>query len=103
MEKFFLIFIVAILIEGIVSYVIEVPKNPKLLVPIVLGIIAAIAYRLDIPAEMGAMSQLPFLGSIFTGIILARGSNYLYDIVGWITGVSMGTFPTEPGEYPEED
>lgn len=85
MENFLLIFVMAILIEAIVSYVIEVPKNPKLLIPIALGILAAVAYQLDIPAALGAVSQLPFLGSVFTGIILSRGSNYVYDLVGRLT------------------
>ena len=88
MEKFFAIIALAILIEGIVTYVKEL-KNEfhwGLVAPIVLGVFVAIAYKLDIPAELGIVANLPYVGEVLTGIIMARGSNYLYDLIGKLTG-----------------
>lgn len=87
MEKFFALFAMAILIEGIVTYVRELSTNFKavLLAPIVLSVVVAIAYGLDIPAVLGISAQVPYIGSVLTGIIIARGSNYLFDVVGRLT------------------
>lgn len=87
MEQFFALFAMAILVEGIVTYARELSAEFKvvLLAPIVLGIVVSIAYGLDIPAVLGISAQVPYIGSILTGIIIARGSNYLFDLVGKLT------------------
>ena len=87
MEKFFALFAMAILVEGIVTYVRELTTEFKvvLLAPIILGILVSIAYSLDIPAILGISANIPYIGSVLTGIIIARGSNYLFDLVGKLT------------------
>lgn len=95
MEQFFGIIALAVLIEGIVTYVTELTKEfkPQLIAPILLGIAVAIAYGLDIPAALGITANVPLIGNILTGVIMARGSNYLYDIIGRLTNQPAAGLP----------
>ena len=83
--------IFAILIEAIITYVKEFFVNGsfswELLASISLGIIIAIAYNLDIPAYFNLNSQIPYLGCVLTGVLLSRGSNYAYDLLGKLTSI----------------
>ena len=83
--------IFAILIEAIITYVKEFFVNGsfswELLASISLGIIIAIAYNLDIPAYFNLNSQIPYLGCVLTGVLLSRGSNYAYDLLGKLTNI----------------
>lgn len=80
---------VAILIEGIVTYFNEffVSGNMpwQMICSLVLGIIMSVSYKLDLPKYLGLKSAIPYIGSILTGILISRGSNYLFDILKVIT------------------
>lgn len=80
---------VAILIEGIVTYFNEffVSGNMpwQMICSLVLGIIMSVSYKLDLPKYLGLKSLIPYIGSILTGILISRGSNYLFDILKVIT------------------
>lgn len=82
---------VAILIEGIVTYFNEffVSGNMpwQMICSLVLGIIMSVSYKLDLPKHLGLKSSIPYIGSILTGILISRGSNYLYDILKIITNL----------------
>ena len=52
-----------------------------MLVSIALGMLVAIAYKLDLLELMGMKSNIPYVGNILTGLLLSRGSNYVYDIL----------------------
>ena len=84
-NKFSEIISLSILIESIISYFKEffVDGNFPLsmLLSLVLGITIAIAYEIDLPKSLGINSKLLFIGNILTGIIISRGSNYIYDIL----------------------
>lgn len=79
----------AILIEALISYTkdffVSGSFSWELLASIGLGIIIAVAYGLDLPAYFNLNSQIPYLGNILTGILLSRGSNYVYDLLGKLT------------------
>ena len=79
----------AILIESLITYVKEFAVNGhfswEIVVSIVLGILIAIGYNLDLPACFNATSQIPYLGCVLTGVLLSRGSNYAYDLLGKLT------------------
>ena len=79
----------AILIEAIITYVKEFAVNGHFLweiaASIILGIIIAIGYNLDLPAHFNVTSQIPYLGCVLTGVLLSRGSNYAYDLLGKLT------------------
>ena len=45
----------------------------------------SVSYKLDLPKHLGLKSSIPYIGSILTGILISRGSNYLFDILKVIT------------------
>ena len=76
----------AILIEAIITYFNQflVQENFcwQTLFSIALGIIIAVAYKIDLPAHFNLNSQIPYVGCVLTGILLSRGSNYVFDLLG---------------------
>ena len=58
-----------------------------MLFSIFLGIIIAVAYKLDLPAHFNLKSQIPYVGCVLTGILLSRGSNYIFDLIDKLTNV----------------
>ena len=46
-----------------------------------LGVFIAVAYKLDLPAFFNLKSEIPHIGCILTGILLSRGSNYIFDLM----------------------
>ncbi len=82
---------VAILIEGIVTYFNEffVSGNIpwKMIFSLILGMVMSVSYELDLPNHLGLKSTIPYVGSILTGILISRGSNYLYDLINKLTKI----------------
>ena len=76
----------AILIEAIITYFNQflVQENFcwQMLFSITLVIIIAVAYKLDLLAHFNLNSQIPYVGCVLTGILLSRGSNYVFDLLG---------------------
>lgn len=85
MEKFFGLFLLAVVVEATVSYVQEwfVNKNFnwKQIMAAVLGVIVAVGYNLDLIAMFGMQSVIPYLGVVLTGLIVSRGSNFIADLL----------------------
>ena len=81
----------AILIEAIITYFNQffVQENFcwQMLFSIILGIIIAVAYKLDLPAHFNLKSQIPYVGCVLTGILLSRGSNYVFDFLNKISKI----------------
>lgn len=81
----------AILVEGIITYFNEffVSGNApwQMIFSLALGIIIAMAYKLDLPKYLGLQSDISYVGSILTGILLSRGSNYLYDLITKLSAI----------------
>lgn len=81
---FGLIFL-AIITEGIITYFKEFFVNGnirwEMLISIGIGVLTAIAYHVDVPALAGLETGVPFLGCVLTGILISRGSNYVFDLV----------------------
>ncbi len=81
----------AILIEAIITYFNQffVQENFcwQMLFSIALGIVIAVAYKLDLPAHFNLNSQIPYVGCVLTGILLSRGSNYLFDLLNKISKI----------------
>ena len=48
---------------------------------IIFGIVISIAYEIDIPKYLNLNSRIPYLSNILTGILISRGSNYIYDLM----------------------
>ena len=84
-NKTFGIMTFAILIEGIVTYTNQflIQENFcwQMALSLILGIIVAVAYKLDLPSYFNLESDIPYVGCVLTGILLSRGSNYVFDLI----------------------
>lgn len=85
MEKFFNVILIAFVIEGVVTYVktwfVDGDFKWQQLVTVAFGILIAVAYDIDLIAQLGAVSIIPFLGNALTGVLISRGSNYVNDFI----------------------
>lgn len=90
MTEFFGIILTAIVVEGIITYVKEWFVDNKVawqqIVAVLLGVLVAIGYSTDLFALFGLTSTIPYLGQVLTGILIARGSNYIFDLLKQIQG-----------------
>ena len=84
-NKTFSVVTFAVLIEAIITYMnqffIEDGFCWKMLLSIILGMTVAVAYKLDLPAYFNLKSDIPYIGCILTGILISRGSNYVFDLL----------------------
>ncbi|HEU4607869.1 MAG TPA: hypothetical protein VFS31_07150 [Chitinophagaceae bacterium] len=48
---------------------------------LVLGVSACTAFNIDLFAAAGFQTNVPYVGAIGTGIILARGANVIHDLI----------------------
>ena len=85
-NKTFGIMTFAILIEGIITYINQFLVQEcfcwQMALSLALGILVAVAYKLDLPSYFNLKSDIPYIGCILTGILLSRGSNYVFDLLG---------------------
>lgn len=67
----------AILIEAIITYFDQFFVQEKfcwqMLFSVSLGIVIAVAYKLDLPAHFNLNLQIPYVGCVLTGILLSQG------------------------------
>ena len=88
-NKTFGIVTFAVLIEGIITYTNQflIQENFcwQMALSLALGIIVAIAYKLDLSSYFNLESDIPYVGCILTGILLSRGSNYVFDLIAKIS------------------
>lgn len=77
--------ITAMLVEGIITYINEFFVSGfapwQMILSLALGIVIAVAYKFDLPKYLKMESQIPYVGCILTGILISRGSNYIYDTI----------------------
>ena len=69
-----------------------------MLVGIAMGILVALVYNVDIFALFGIKAQLPYVGSILTGVLISRGSNYIFDLMKAFQSVNGGTIEAVPNK-----
>lgn len=90
-KKFFGLTSFAILIEGIITYINQFFVSGsfcwEMLFSISLGIIVALAYNLDLPEYFNIKSRVPYVGCVLTGILISRGSNYIFDLLSKFTQI----------------
>ena len=84
-NKTFGIMTFAILIEGIITYINQflIQENFcwQMALSLALGILVAVAYKVDLPSYFNLESDIPYIGCILTGMLLSRGSNYVFDLI----------------------
>lgn len=82
-------FMVCIILEGIITYInnffVSGEPHYQMMLSLVFGIFIAVAYDIDILKFINIESNIPYVGSILTGILFARGSNYVYDLMNKIS------------------
>lgn len=85
MEMLFAIIVMSVVVEGVVDIVknIFVDKSVawQKIVAIVIGEVVAIGFNLDLFVLFGMASIIPCLGSVLTGLLISRGSNYIADLI----------------------
>jgi len=84
MEMLTQIIIGSMIVEAIIEYVGQVgdkAMHMKCISSLLFGSAFAFAYGLDLMAAFGLTTNIPFVGMIFTGILLSRGSNYIADFI----------------------
>ncbi len=90
-DKIVSILTLAVITEGIIAYLEHFWVNGNfefnMLFSMLLGIVIAVAYKIDLPSCLNLTSPIPYFGSVLTGILISRGSNYLYDILNVIKGI----------------
>lgn len=86
--QFLAVIALAVVVEGITEYFkLSIPALKEkswipLVITLVLGIAGALAFNADVFAILGVEERVPIIGQVFTGILCARGSNYIYDLIG---------------------
>ncbi len=79
------ILMVCMLLEGIITYInsffVSGEPHYQMALSLIFGIFIAVAYKIDLLKLVGMESEIPCVGSILTGILFSRGSNYIYDLI----------------------
>ena len=93
--EYFGLFLLSIIVEGVITYFKEFFINGEIkwemAASVLLGIFVAVAYGVDLLADMGMQTNIPYVGSILTGILISRGSNYVFDLVKKLTAAKEKT------------
>lgn len=99
MEQFGKIFLMSFVVVSIYDIIKGFYKDNKVdinsIVTAVLGIILAILAKLDIFTLIEVDFIVPFVGQILTGLVISKGSNYVYDFVTKIINLLAGKANTE--------
>lgn len=90
MMDFAQLILVAILVEAIwenIKMIYDKQKlNINMMGSLVLGIVVCLLAQIDIFPIVGLNMAVPFIGSIFTGIIVSRGANFVNDLFKKLKG-----------------
>lgn len=79
----------AVVIEGIVSYITTIVKDKKIewkiILAIALGCLISFNLRLDVFDLIGLNEVSSTVGIVLTGILISRGSNYVFELYDKLT------------------
>ncbi len=81
--------LVAFLVESLIQtfkplYDKEKGWNKSTLLALAVGIVVSVATGFDLFKLLDIKVQFPYVGSILTGILTSRGSNFLHDILKFV-------------------
>ena len=75
----------AVFLEGTINYIVgtsnEGARPWVRYIALVAGVGLAIAYQIDLLAQLGLVSPIPVIGFVISGIVIGRGSNYVNDVI----------------------
>jgi len=85
MESIILFITMGFVVEAIVETLKRIIKAKKIdfavMLSLVVGILCAITFNLDIFLAQGYVSIIPFMGVVLTGILISRGGNFISDLM----------------------
>lgn len=85
------ILILAITVEALIEYakLLFVDKAIvwKQVAALLIGVVLSVLAGVDLYGMVGVTFAVPYVGTVLTGIIFSRGSNYLADMVKKMQGV----------------
>ena len=85
MTAIFAILVMSMTITAIVDYVKMIVVDRKVqwqvLLAIVLGILTAWAYQLNLFDILVITTKWPYISYAMTGVLMSRGANWIYDFV----------------------
>ena len=88
--EFAQIILIAILIEAIWENIKMVWQKGKFSVDkigaLVTSILVCVLVNMDMFSLMNLNISIPFVGSVLTGILASRGSNFVHDLINKING-----------------
>jgi hypothetical protein len=83
--NFFGLIVLAAVVEGIVGYSKLFFKDRKfqwqIVAAIILGIVLSLIYGIDFFETVGLHTEIPYVGRVLTGLLVARGSNYISELI----------------------
>ena len=89
MSEFLTFIVMSILVEAVISWVdaftTKEASKVKLFASIIFGVGLSVMYNLDLLKVLGYEAPVQYVGSAVTGLIIARGSNYFFDLIGRLT------------------
>ena len=95
--QFFALVFLAVIVEGLVEWIKTIYKSGKFqisqLIALVVGIVVCIGAEVDIFEIVNVPIAWPYVGSVLTGVLISRGSNYIHELIGLI-GKSKDTIDT---------
>ena len=81
----------SVIVESLITYFKEFFVygyfSISMIFSIILGISIAVIYKLDLPECFNLKSTVPYVGNILTGLLISRGSNYIYDVLKIVTDI----------------
>lgn len=94
MEQFIGFLLLVIFTEGIITYINNffVSKEPKWqqVASLIVGEVMAFGYRADLLSLFGLEAVIPYLGIVMSGIVISRGSNYVFDLLKKLVNIAHG-------------
>jgi len=91
--SWFNILFISIIVEGLISYMKMIIVGKKLHYEVVIstlvGIVITLIYDIDLFRMIKIETRIPYIGAILTGILISRGSNYIYDFLKKIVGIKI--------------
>ena len=104
MQAFLLVLSLAVIVEALVQYaktVIKMLENKQYktfgtqLAAILIAVFICFAAGADIFALMGISFSVHWLGTLLTGIVISRGSNYASDLIKRLQNPDIGEIVLE--------
>ncbi|MEG0803762.1 MAG: hypothetical protein RSF90_02275 [Pygmaiobacter sp.] len=89
--SFMPIILMAVIVEGLITYLQLLIRDRKMCwqmaLSIAIGVFCSVVYQIDLFALLGLSTGIPYVGSVLTGVLVSRGSNYLFDLIKQLGGL----------------